>query len=607
MRTLLERLHWVPPSRWRATWFELQSTCLLCLLMTGCAIGPTVAREYLNQPVDPASDSSEGSGAYLASTRVPWCVNLRHPTVTLAKARAFRKAFFTAYGESARKAERANLLAAAGEPGKEEDGVLKGLTCWSAAQKAAGDLGMEVHNQEFLALSLPGGGSRSAIFSASVMFEMQLQKILHKVDLLSSVSGGSLPAALFARSCADEEECVTLYGHTEPLLWTKEREEVIFDLLGTDFLDEEMFQIPLPWDFWLSGTTHDDRIYTTAEVFASNLFSGGLENGSYGMPFRQLNPRRPNLLINAMNSTGKQLGPGLKGQQFLFTLETFEQDLHSNLHDYPLALAVAGSSAFPGVFPPLTLAGYASSDEGHDGNHDPARYWHLVDGGLYDRLGGEAIRVVLEDIVEREKPCIPGGMPFRGDDAQDCLKQVIVVVLDSGLPIEGEDAKNPVLPGRGIKFLLGHTIKMASFALLDVQAELRLDSLKAFAAEKNDMFRREYGPIGDVVHVVDIRLRDVGGCVSNPLPCAEAEGLKELSADVAARMYQELSDRVLRVPLSLRISPENAALLRRAARILVRRKVFEGCAIGSPYVDCTIYEDEDPSTLPDLYTATPSP
>ena len=594
MKTFLEALHWVSGARWQSTWLGLQSACLLCLLMTGCAIGSSVAGGYLNRPAPTVPDSMEGSGAYLASTRVPWCVNLRHPEVTLAKARAFRKAFFTAYGEHATRQETMVLAAPAGEIGTAEDGTLKGTSCWSVAQEVAGGLGGEVHNHDLLALSLPGGGSRSAVFSASVMFEMQRRNLLQEVDLLSSVSGGSLPAALFTISCEDEPECAALYDHQEPLLWTKGHEETIFDLLGADFLGEEIFQFTLPWNLWRYSTTRYDRTHTMAEVFAAKLFSGTSENGRYGMTFRQLNPRRPNLLINAMNSTGKQLGPGLKGQHFLFTLETFEQDLHSDLHDYPLALAVAGSSAFPGAFRPLTLAGYQRPAEGHDGNDAPVRYWHVVDGGLYDRLGGEAIRVVLEDIAARERPCVPAVMPFHGGDPRDCIDQVIAVVLDSGLPIEGEDADSRDVRRPGFNFLLDDNIKMASFALLDIQAELRLDSLKAFAREQNDVFRRQYGRAGDVFRVVDIRLRNVEQCVSDPIPCAVAEGLKERSPEVAARMYQELWDRVLQVPLSLRISAEHVALLRRAARILVRRKVFEGCTVGSPYVDCTIYAGEDP-------------
>jgi hypothetical protein len=46
-----------------------------------------------------------------------------------------------------------------------------------------------------LALTLSGGGSRAAVFSAAVMLELQDVGALDSVDLISSVSGGSLPGS----------------------------------------------------------------------------------------------------------------------------------------------------------------------------------------------------------------------------------------------------------------------------------------------------------------------------------------------------------------------------------------------------------------------------
>jgi hypothetical protein len=59
----------------------------------------------------------------------------------------------------------------------------------------------------FIALSLSGGGSRAAVFSAAVMFELQKHGILQQVDVVSSASGGSVSAALYAVSCDDGQDC----------------------------------------------------------------------------------------------------------------------------------------------------------------------------------------------------------------------------------------------------------------------------------------------------------------------------------------------------------------------------------------------------------------
>ena len=57
--------------------------------------------------------------------------------------------------------------------------------------------------QTLVIMSLSGGGSRAAYLSATVMLKLETvfeTKLLHDVDAISSVSGGSLPAAYYAIS-----------------------------------------------------------------------------------------------------------------------------------------------------------------------------------------------------------------------------------------------------------------------------------------------------------------------------------------------------------------------------------------------------------------------
>src|SRR5204862_4269572 len=49
----------------------------------------------------------------------------------------------------------------------------------------------------FVGLALSGGGSRSANFAASCMFQLERLGLLDKVDYISSVSGGSLAASCY--------------------------------------------------------------------------------------------------------------------------------------------------------------------------------------------------------------------------------------------------------------------------------------------------------------------------------------------------------------------------------------------------------------------------
>lgn len=572
----------------------LSGLCLIGLLLNGCGIGSSSVRGYYNEPLEPLATANRPSGAYLASTHVPWCVRLGHPALTLDQVSSLRKRFYElsrAHGEAAQVVTPARGLA---RP-----------SCWAVMQQTGTHLTREMRDREIVALALPGGGSRSAVFSAAVMFELERKDLLREVDLISSVSGGSIPAALFARSCDHEAECLALYGAGDRLLWTPAEEGRVFDMLTTDFLRRALMKMALPWNQLLYRTTRHDRTDTMAEVFASSLFGTGTDAQAYGTRFRDVNPRRPNVVINAMNSTGRNLGGGLKGQHFLFTLETFEEVLRSDLHDYPLALAVVGSGAFPGAFHPLTLAAFPGSEHGQGGSDKDTKYLHIVDGGLYDRLGGEAIRLVLQDVTARERPCGETVDRVSIRDEEDCLERVVLIVLDSGLPFEGEDASLPDVRIPVFDLLVNHNIKMASLALLEIQAELRLDSLKAFLREQNNVFRRDYGIFRDMFTVVEVRLRDIEHCVSDPLPCARAEGFTSLSPSEAARAYRDLWNEVLRVPLSLRISEKSATVLRRAARILVHNKLQEHCVPGSPQDDCPRALPHDVHDSLRLYTGTP--
>ena len=68
-------------------------------------------------------------------------------------------------------------------------------------------------------LALSGGGSRAAYFSGAVMLRLQQVftdlDLLQEVDVISAVSGGSLPAAYYAVS---RDRAVRLRGEPPPAL-----------------------------------------------------------------------------------------------------------------------------------------------------------------------------------------------------------------------------------------------------------------------------------------------------------------------------------------------------------------------------------------------------
>jgi len=75
--------------------------------------------------------------------------------------------------------------------------VLPGDARESLAQRCATGR----RERDFIAVALSGGGTKAAVFSAESMFYLEALGLMRRVSVLSSVSGGSFAAALYAISC----------------------------------------------------------------------------------------------------------------------------------------------------------------------------------------------------------------------------------------------------------------------------------------------------------------------------------------------------------------------------------------------------------------------
>jgi len=232
----------------------------------------------------------------------------------------------------------------------------------------------------FIALALSGGGSRAAVFSAAVMFELQKRGILQQVDVISSASGGSVSAALYAVSCDDGQTCAPPV--TPNLTRTVWKESIIYPLLQSNYIDRWRINCWRPENI-VRYATYFDRTDVMAETFAEGLF-GGTRDTEKSFLFRDLNPRRPYLILNSTNNTDSAAVPEI----FSFTEKDFSA-IRSRLDLFPVAYGVAGSAAFPGAFHYVTLRNYSKPDE---------KFIHLMDGGVMDNLGIESLwRILLRD------------------------------------------------------------------------------------------------------------------------------------------------------------------------------------------------------------------
>ena len=241
----------------------------------------------------------------------------------------------------------------------------------------------------FVVLAFSGGGIRAAAFSYGVLeklrdteivWEGQRRRLLDEVDVISSVSGGSLPAAYFgvfgARIFEDFPDKV-LYRNIQGAL------------LKRMFTPANIVRLFSP---------RYGRTDILAKMFSRDIFE---KKTFVDLIDKQV---RPFLVIN---STDISLG-----SRFEFTQQQFDL-LNSDLGSYPIGHAVAASSAYPGLLTPMTLRNYPKGPDFHAPEwiaeelrrHDPSRiryslgrdyqsyllpgspYIHLVDGGVSDNLG----------------------------------------------------------------------------------------------------------------------------------------------------------------------------------------------------------------------------
>ena len=271
-----------------------------------------------------------------------------------------------------------------------------------------------------LVLAFSGGGSRAAALAYGVLLELRDTRIgangdrrlLDEVDAISAVSGGSFTAAYYGL-------------HGEDTFRDFEA-----DFLRRDLTSDVLHRILSPRR-WFTPEGRSDA--------ASTLYDGTIFKGA---TFADLQRRNgPLIVINASDLEG--------GIRFAFLQEFFDL-LCSDLRSYPLADAVAASSAVPVLFEPVVLQnnsgcaaphlpqpaedspqlqqvvkglrGYADKQQRH--------YVHLADGGLTDNLGLRAFQETID---------LAGGLrPFLRKIGREPNGHVVVVSVDaSGKAAEG--------------------------------------------------------------------------------------------------------------------------------------------------------------------------
>lgn len=365
----------------------------------------------------------------------------------------------------------------------------------------------------FVAIAISGGGSRAAVFSAAVLFELERYGLLQQVDVMSSVSGGSFTSAFYALSCDRANNCPATVEGPPRFVWEP---KTVFPLLELNYIRKWFGNWFWPHNIVRFWFTHFDRTDIMAKTLSDNLFDRSL-TGNEGFRFHDLNPQRPNLLINATNFTSQPDAAADANQpkanlyDFTFTTEEF-RDLQSDFDQFPVAYAVMASATFPGVFNYVTLRDFSVARK---------EYVHLFDGGTYDNLGLTSLWTVLENMVRKDP---------KGREAPK-----IVVLIDAYTPVKGRERSDPD-PRKMVDYVIDTNFLDAYDTLMAGLRMEKVDRTRNWLENNN----------GTLIHM---QFADLQGL--SPTVYAAVKGIKT----------------------SLEIEEQDAVCLKHAARILVKAEM----------------------------------
>lgn len=283
------------------------------------------------------------------------------------------------------------------------------------------------HQKTLVFLALSGGGSRAAYWSGSVMLALEKVyqddnlNLLKEVDLISSVSGGSLPAAYYAIS-QDAGSNVKMRSNRN---WD---EHSVKKLMSKSYIWRWFGNWLWPDNILYYWFTAYDRSDIMASTLADNLYDTPI---GINLNMSDINPERPNLILNATNATNGPVALNTSdgssrrfGEAFTFTAEDFK-GICSDIGSYDLSRAVMATASFPAVFNYMTLGDYSENGQCST-DKKLKRYVHVFDGGNCDNLGlGSVERAITENI----------------SDYKD--KRIVVILVDAYTPSRGIDSASP--------------------------------------------------------------------------------------------------------------------------------------------------------------------
>ena len=301
-------------------------------------------------------------------------------------------------------------------------------------------------------LCLSGGGYRAMVFHLGVLWRLYEAGLLSNVNRISSVSGGSLTAALLG------------------LNWKK----LSFDpsALRADFVPEVVAPIRA-----LAGETIDAEAIVLGSLLpgrVSDRIAAAYEEHLFGKATLQDLPDEPRFVINATNIQS--------GAVWRF-MKPYMRDYRVGEVKRPTVLlsrAVTASSAFPPVLSPVEMRLDPASftpGSGLDLQHAPfTSKVILSDGGVYDNLG-------LETVWKRCRT---------------------VLVSDGGGKLQAEEEPK--------SDWARHAYRVLNLVDNQVRSLRKRQLIDSFEAGKDDSIRREGAYWGIRTNIAEYQLPDAMPC-----------------------------------------------------------------------------------------------
>ncbi|HYV65366.1 MAG TPA: patatin-like phospholipase family protein [Myxococcales bacterium] len=380
-----------------------------------------------------------------------------------------------------------------------------------------------------LFLAFSGGGTRAASLSYGVLEELARteitfggarRRLLDEIDVISAVSGGTFTATYYAL-----------------------RGDRIFQEFEGKFLKRNIEHAiagrvlnPANWFRLASGTFARSDLAT--ELYDDTIF----DHATYG---DLLKSGGPFVVVNGADVT--------TGARFPFTQDTFDV-LCSDLSAFPVARAVATSSALPPMLTPISLVNRA----GTCGWHEPAwasgvvrgaplrrsglralelrsyedakerPYVHLFDGGIAENLGLRTLIEALDAIAAAPPstaPGIPGGP-----------RKIVAIVVNAHKNPSRDWDRSADPPGKG--------------DLLDQASSIPVDrySLEAIEAARDQLARWAAAAPGRTAHLVEVSFEGIADAAERryfyELPTSFALDDEQVDRlrEIAGRILRESPD-----------------------------------------------------------------